>query len=249
MLFSTCLSGVLHIRPCHCCTRVGSATWPPRPSKYGHVVWKIQAISLMVVGLFPCLPLLRTKSTSTNYTTFPSSSVVFGDILPSLSFLQLELDFDRSCGLDLTLPIPIHDRFPAYFFPIQLELDIQHSCGLDLFPSQTWFSRFSAQICPLSASKIEHDLLRNWNLNSKHVDEATLSCLMNFPVLLRPFNGHAAVIHPSSSEWYLCRANSEYMLLPPGWWCNVYPFDDPFELDDHIQWPQPFSERYPHCLQ
>ena len=137
MLFSTCLSGVLHIRPCHCCTRVGSATWPPRPSKYGHVVWKIQAISLMVVGLFPCLPLLRTKSTSTNYTTFPSSSVVFGDILPSLSFLQLELDCDRSCGLDLTLPIPIHDQFSAYFFPIQLELDIQHSCGLDLFPSQT----------------------------------------------------------------------------------------------------------------
>ena len=99
----------------------------------------------------------------------------------------------------------------------------------------------------LGALKIKHDLLCNRNLNSKHDDKATLPCMMKFSVLLGPFDGHVAIIHPSSSEWYISSPNSEYIPLPPGQWCNVYPcFDGCFGLDDHTQWPQPFSERYPH---
>ena len=99
----------------------------------------------------------------------------------------------------------------------------------------------------LSPSQVEHNLLRNRNLNGRRVDEAALSHLMKFSVPLGPFDGLVAVIHPSSSEWYICSPNAEYIPLPPGQQCNVYPrFDGRFGPDDHTQWPQPFSEKYPH---
>jgi hypothetical protein len=99
----------------------------------------------------------------------------------------------------------------------------------------------------LSASTVEHNLLCNWNLNGKHVGEAALSRLMRFSVPLGPFDGCVAVIHPLSSEWYIYSPNAEYIPLPPGQQCNVYAcFDGRFGPDNHTQWPQPFSEKYPH---
>ena len=62
-----------------------------------------------------------------------------------------------------------------------------------------------------------------------------------------PFDGRVAVIHPSSSNFYICSPNSEYIPLPPGQRCNVYPrIDGRFGPDDHTQWPQPFSAKFPH---
>ena len=99
----------------------------------------------------------------------------------------------------------------------------------------------------IDASKVEHTLLRTRNLNGKCVGKAAFSRLMKISVPLGPFDGRVAVIHPLSPEWYISSPNAEYIPLPPGQRCNVYPrFDGRFGPDDHTQWPQPFSEKYPH---
>jgi hypothetical protein len=100
---------------------------------------------------------------------------------------------------------------------------------------------------PIDASKVEQTLLRNQNLSGKCVGEATFSRLMKISVPLGLFDGRVAVIHPSSPEWYISSPNAEYIPLPPGQRCNVYPcFDGRFGPDNHTQWPQPFSEKYLH---
>ena len=66
-------------------------------------------------------------------------------------------------------------------------------------------------------------------------------------VPLGPFDGRVATVHPSLPEWYISSPNCEYIPLPPGPRCNVYPrLDGRFGADDHTQWPQPFSEKFPH---
>ena len=108
-------------------------------------------------------------------------------------------------------------------------------------------ANFLPDMSHLSASKVEHTLLCNRNLNGKHVDEPAPSRLMKFSVPLGPFDGHVAIIHPLSSKLYICSPNAKYIPLPPSQWCNVYAcFNGHFGPDDHTQWPQPFSEKYPH---
>src|SRR6202044_3119860 len=91
-------------------------------------------------------------------------------------------------------------------------------------PYRNQFSRFSASpMSRIDTSKVEHTLLGNRNLNGKCVREAIFSRLMKFSVPLGPFDGRVAVIHPSSSEWYISSPNAEYIPLPPCQRCNVYP--------------------------
>jgi hypothetical protein len=66
-------------------------------------------------------------------------------------------------------------------------------------------------------------------------------------VPLGPFDGRVAAIHPLSDDWYISSPNSDYIPMPPGPRCNVYTrYDGRFGPDDHTQWPQPFSQRFPH---
>ncbi|KAF8330683.1 hypothetical protein F5887DRAFT_1081524 [Amanita rubescens] len=82
-----------------------------------------------------------------------------------------------------------------------------------------------------SASNIEQDLLRNRNTNKP----------------LGAFDGRVAVLHPERPGWFILSPNCDYIALPPGTRCNVYVrFDGRFGPDDHTQWPQPFSRRFPH---
>jgi hypothetical protein len=75
----------------------------------------------------------------------------------------------------------------------------------------------------------------------------TFSPAKKVSVALGPFDGRVAAIHPSFPELYISTPNCEYIPLPPGPRCNVYPrFDGRFGPDDHTQWPQPFSEKFPH---
>ena len=75
----------------------------------------------------------------------------------------------------------------------------------------------------------------------------TSSLAKKVSVPLGPFDGRVAAVHPSFPESYISSPYCEYIPLPPGPRCNVYPrFDGRFGADDHTQWPQPFSEKFPH---
>ena len=75
----------------------------------------------------------------------------------------------------------------------------------------------------------------------------TFSLAEKISVPLGPFDGRVAAVHPSLPEFYISSPNCEYIALPPGPRCNVYPRSDGrFGADDHTQWPQPFSEKFPH---
>lgn len=66
-------------------------------------------------------------------------------------------------------------------------------------------------------------------------------------VSLGPFDGRVAALHPSYPNFYITTPNAEYILSPPGPQCNVYArYDGRYGQDDHTQWPQPFSRKFPH---
>ena len=47
-------------------------------------------------------------------------------------------------------------------------------------------------------------------------------------------------------EYYISSANYDHILLPPGPTCNVFARSDGrYGQDDHTQWPQPYSRKYP----
>ena len=118
----------------------------------------------MARRLVRCL-LLFCSLTSIS-TTFTSSSVVFGNVLPSLlSPIQLELDSRRSCGLDLALPKAVTQFSAIWISTLYILWRCLSSCHLSFsshttgarqqsllwvkprvartFPSQSQFSRFS----------------------------------------------------------------------------------------------------------
>ena len=64
---------------------------------------------------------------------------------------------------------------------------------------------------------------------------------------LGPFDGRVAALHPNNPELYISSPNYDAIFSPPGPACNVYARSDGrYGPDDHTQWPQPFSSKYPY---
>ena len=77
-----------------------------------------------------------------------------------------------------------------------------------------------------------------------------ITCYLIHPkgvtVKLGPFDGRVAAVHPSYPNHYISSPNYNFIYSPPGPICNVYArFDGRYGQDDHTQWLQPFSPKYP----
>ena len=73
-----------------------------------------------------------------------------------------------------------------------------------------------------------------------------MSSAKGVTVELGPFDGLVAALHLGMPEYYISSPNCDHIFLPPGPVCNVYAWcDGHYGQDDHTQWLQPYSRKYP----
>jgi len=92
------------------------------------------------------------------------------------------------------------------------------------------------------------DLLRNRNPAGRLRHQLFFHSSANYALApLGAFDGRIAALHPTLPQLYITTPNADIIPLPPGPKCNVYArFDGRYSHDDHTQWPQRFSQKFPH---
>ncbi len=77
-----------------------------------------------------------------------------------------------------------------------------------------------------------------WHVRSQHLNVIL--------VPLGAFDGRVAAVHPHYSDYYIATPNQEHIFAPHGH-CNLFArMDGRYGVDDHTQWPQPFSRSAPY---